>query len=337
MKKIYGMILPLFLILSTSIFVDGCGRKTSDDEGTQSAAKAIVTVKVGTISERDAIVLVDAMGKTDALRKEKTYAPITGRITVLKVLEGTEVKKGDVLAVIQTKESEATILGAKSMLNSAVTAEQKSEAERILKLAQSTQNSVQVLAKFDGIVSTRSVSEGELVAENAELFTIVDLSTIDFLADVSLREVSSVRQGAGASVSFQSIPDKLFPAIVDAVNPQSDIQSQTVKVRLQFSNSNNSLRSLLRTEMIGTAQITTGIRRHALFIPKPALLRNDEDNSYSVVTITADSLAKIIPVIVGTSDEYVTEIRSDQVRSGMMIVTEGNYALTDSTRLSVAR
>jgi len=48
-------------------------------------------------------------------------------------------------------------------------------------------------------------------------------------------------------------------------------------------------------------------------------------------------LAKNIPVFIGTSDEYVTEIRSDQLRSGMMIVTEGNYALTDSTRLSVAR
>jgi RND family efflux transporter MFP subunit len=253
------------------------------------------------------------------------------------VLEGTEVKTGDVLAIIQTKESEATILGARSMLNSAVTSEQKSEAERILKLAQSTQNSVHVLAKFDGIVSTRSVSEGELVAENAELFTIVDLSTIDFLADVPLRDVSSIRRGARASVRFQSIPEKLFPASVDAVNPQTDIQSQTVKVRLRFSNSNNSLRSLLRTEMIGTAQITTGIRRHALFIPKAALLRNDEDNSYSVIMITADSLAKIIPVTVGTSDEFDSEIRSDQIRSGMMIVTEGNYALTDSMRLSVAR
>ena len=337
MKKPYGMVLYIVLILSISLFIDGCRQKPGDDESSQSSAKATVTVKVRAVSERDAIVSVDAIGKTDALRKEKTYALIAGRIVALKVLEGTEVKKGDVLAVIHTKESEATILGAQSMLNSAVTTEQKSEAERILNLAQLTQNNVQVLAKFDGIVSTRSVSEGELIAENAELFTIVDLSTIDFLADVALRDVSSVRRGARASVSFQSIPAKLFPAMVDAVNPQSDIQSQTVKVRLQFSNSNNSLRSLLRTEMIGSAQITTGIRRHALFIPKSALIRNDEYNSYSVIMVTADSLAKIIPVIVGTSDEYVTEIRSDQVRSGMMIVTEGNYALTDSTRLSVAR
>jgi membrane fusion protein (multidrug efflux system) len=337
MKKSYKTFVPFFLILSASLFIAGCRQKQSDDEGSQSSAKAVVTVKVGAVSERDAAVVVEAIGKTDALRKEKSYAPIAGRISTFKALEGTEVKKGDVLAIIQTKESEATILGAESMLRSAVTAEQKSEAEHILELARSTQNSINVSAKFDGVVSTRSVSEGELVAENAELFTIVDLSTIDFLADVPLRDVSSVQRGERASVSFQSIPAKLFPAIVEAMNPQTDIQSQTVKVRLKFSMLNNSILSLLRTEMIGTAQITTGVRRHALFIPKAALLRNDEDNSYSVVTVTADSLAKIIPVVVDTNDDSSAEIRSDQLRAGMMIVTEGNYALTDSTRLSVAR
>jgi RND family efflux transporter MFP subunit len=337
MKKSYIIFMPFILILSGLLLIDGCHQKLSDDEGSQSAAKATVTVKVGTVSERDAIVIVEAIGKTDALRKEKSYAPIAGRIVALNAMEGTEVKKGDVLAIIQTKESEATILGAESMLKSAVTAEQKSEAERILKLARLTQSSVNVSAKFDGFVSTRSVSEGELVAENAELLTIIDLSTIDFLANVPLRDVSSVQRGQRASVSFPSIPTKLFPAIVDAINPQTDIQSQTVKVRLQFSNLNNSLLSLLRTEMIGTAQITTAIRRHALFIPKAALLRNDEDNSYSVVMMTADSLAKIIPVIVGTSDEYLAEIRGEQIYAGMIIVTEGNYSLTDSTRLSLAR
>lgn len=337
MKKSYKIVVPLFFILFTLLLIEGCRQKQSDDESSQSAAKAVVAVKVDAVSERDAFIVVDAIGKTDALRKEKSYAPIAGRIIIFKALEGTEVKKGDVLTIIQTKESEATILGAESMLRSAVTSEQKSEAKHILELARSTQNSINICAKFDGVVSTRSVSEGELVAENAELFTIVDLSTIDFLADVPLRDVSSVQRGERASVSFQSLPAKQFPAIVDAINPQTDIQSQTVKVRLRFSTLNNSILSLLRTEMVGTAQITTGVRRHALFVPKAALLRNDEDNSYSVVTVTADSLAKIVPVIVGTSDEYSAEIRNEQLRAGMMIVTEGNYALTDSTRLSVTR
>ena len=337
MKKSYKTFVPIFLILSTSLLIDGCRNTQSENEGSQSNAKAIVAVKVGAVSERAAMVIVDAIGKTDALRKVKLYAPIAGHIIALKVLEGTEVKRGDILATIQSKESEATILGAESMLMSAVTAQQKSEAERILRLARSTQSSANVQAKFDGFVSTRSVSEGELVAENAELLTVIDLSTIDFLADVPLRVVPSVRRGQRASVQFQSLPGKQFPAIVDAINPQTDVQSQTVKVRLRFIASGSLIQSTLRTDMVGMVQIITGVRRHALFLPKTALLRNDEDNSYSVVMVTADSLAKVIPIIIGTSDETSVEIRSEQLRAGMMIVTEGNYALTDSTRLSVVR
>ena len=333
--SLFTRFFPAFIFL---IILGGCRTKQSeDDAGGQTASKAVVAVKVGTVVERDAIVFVDVLGKTDALRKEKSYAPITGRVVSLKTSEGSEVKKGSVLAVIQTKESEATILGAESMKQSAVTSEQKSEAERVLKLAHLSQNSVNVLAKFDGIVSTRSVSEGELVAENAELLTIIDLSTIDFLADVSLRDVSSVQRGQRAFVRFQSIPDKQFPAKVDAINPQTDFQSQTVKARLQFSALNNSLQSLLRTDMIGTAQIVTGVRRRSLFVPKAALLRNDEDNSFSIVIMTSESLAKVIPVAVGTITDSSAEVRAENLHSGMSVVIEGNYALPDSTRLTIMK
>jgi hypothetical protein len=41
MKKPYGMVLPFFLILFTSLFIDGCRQKPNDDEGSQSAAKAM--------------------------------------------------------------------------------------------------------------------------------------------------------------------------------------------------------------------------------------------------------------------------------------------------------
>jgi RND family efflux transporter MFP subunit len=223
------------------------------------------------------------------------------------------------------------------MKQSAVTSEQKAEAERILRLARSTQNSVNVLAKFDGIVSTRSVSEGELIAENTELLIIVDLSTIDFLADVPLQDVSSIQRGQRAFIRFQSFPDKQFQAKVDAISPQADLQSQTVKARLQFSAFNNSLQSLLRTDMIGTAQIITSVRHLSLFVPKAALLRNDEDNSFSIVIMTSESLAKVIPVAVGTITDSSAEVRAENLHSGMSVVIEGNYALPDSTRLTIVK
>ena len=40
-------------------FSDGCRQKQSDDEDSSSAAKAVVTVKVGTVNERDAFAIVE--------------------------------------------------------------------------------------------------------------------------------------------------------------------------------------------------------------------------------------------------------------------------------------
>jgi membrane fusion protein (multidrug efflux system) len=327
------------LVISTvSIVVMACRKKQSgDDEEGRTPPKATVAVKMTKVVEGDAVIRVTAFGKTDALKKEKIYAPIAGRITSLKVFEGSAVRQGDVIALIQTKESQSAILGAETMLKSATTPEQKAEAERILRLARSTQNSVTMTAKFDGFVSTRSVSEGELVSENAELMTIIDLSTIDFLADVPLRDLPSVKTDQHASILFQTMPGHTYQAVVDAINPQTDIQSQTVKVRLRFVSLSESLHSLLRTDMIGTASIVIGTHPRALFVPKAGLLRNDEENSYSIVTITPDSLSVRIPVVVGIVTDSTAEIQGPSLRPGMPVITEGNYSLTDSTRVTISQ
>ena len=222
------------------------------------------------------------------------------------------------------------------MLQNASTAAQKADAQEALKLARSTQKTVSIAAKFDGFVSSRAVSEGELVVENGELLTIIDPSSIDFLADVTLRELPAVRLNQRATVEFQSLPDRVFPAAVSAINPQSDIQSQTVKVRLEFLSMSENLRSQLRTDMVGDARIVVGTRSHALFIPKSALLRNDEENTYSVVTVTPDSLAKSVLVTVGTTTDSTVEVQSPLLHAGTPVISVGNYSLNDSTRVTTA-
>lgn len=315
----------------------GCRPKVQDDDENKPAVKSVVSVKVEKIQIHDAIVAVSAIGKTDALRKEKMFSPIAGKITALKVNEGSEVRRGDVVAVIQSKESNAAITGAEATLHSATTPKSKDEAERVLQLARSTQNSVKVFAKFDGVVSTRSVSEGEFVAENGELVTIIDLSTIDFLADVPVRDVASIKTGQQAAVRFQSFPAKEFPALVDAINPQTDVQSQTVKARLRFPASSIVETSHLRTDIIGTATIVTGIRHHAFFVPKTAVLRDDENSTYAIVVLTEDSLSLALPVSINPGTDSLVEVAGKGLREGMLVITEGNYALADSTRVTVSR
>ena len=325
-------------LIAVAIIAGGCGKKAgSDDEGGGEHVKATVAVKSIPVRRGDMEITVHATGKVDALRKQKLFSPVAGRVTSLAALEGVSVQPGDVLAVIQTKESQGAILGAESLVRSAKTDEQKAEAQRALEIARSSENSVSIRASVSGIVSTRSISEGELVAENAELFTVIDLSTLVFVADVPARDLPSLALGQRCSILLQSLGAKPLMAVVEAINPQSDAMSQTVKVRLKLLTGDPAKRKLLKTDMIGDVTITTGLLKGAFIVPKAALLRNDESNAYTIVTFTPDSVSISLPVEVRGMTDSTVAIGNHNLKEGMNVIIEGHYALADSTRITVAQ
>jgi RND family efflux transporter MFP subunit len=325
------------LLFALSLIAIGCAKKTASEDEEGGNVKATVAVKMTFLHRGDMATVVESVGKVDALRKQKLFSPVAGRVTSLTALEGATVAAGEVLAVIQTKESQAAIAGAEALVRSARSAEQKAEAQKALDLAKSSENSVAIRALFSGTVSTRSISEGEFVSENAELFTVIDFSTLMFVADVPARDLPLLSVGQRAAISLQSLTGKDLQAAVEAINPQTDITSQTLKVRLKFTGPTSSLAKLLKTDMIGTARIVTGLHKGVFIVPKSAVLRNDEVNAYSVVTFNADSLASSLAVeIVGMTDSTVA-ITHHGLKEGMSIITEGNYALADSTRITVVR
>lgn len=328
----------LWKALLMCALIPGCtNRRADDEESAPLASGPVVAVKTVTITRGTIGVFVTATGRTDAIRREKILAPISGTLISLNVLEGKTVKRGDVVAVIQPRETRSAIIGAEALLRSARTDAERSEAQRSLELARSTQNNIDVYAAVDGIVATRTVTERELVAENAELLTIVDQSTIAFVADVPLQEVTMVRKGERAIVQIQSLPQLHFDAMVDAIHPQSDLQSQTVKVRLRFQGLSNESRRTLKTEMSGVARIQIGFHENALLVPKAALLRDDETGAMSIVVVTPDSLARTYPVTVGARTDSTAEVSGSGLASGMPVIVEGNYSLADSTRITVVR
>jgi multidrug efflux system membrane fusion protein len=326
---------PIFrsLVLAgvAGALLSACGRDSSEKSDAEQTPT--VPVKTAPVIRGEAAATVTATGRTDALRKEKVLSPVAGVVLSLKALEGRTFRAGDLMAVIRSRESQAAMTGAEALLRSARTRLQEQEARRTLALVESTQSTIDLRARFNGTVAVRTVSEGEPVGENAELFTLVDLSSLIFLADVPLASLSVVHAGAAAEIRFTGLPGEIFHGVVDAVSPQSDPQSQTVKVRLHFT---AGPRSLLKADMAGTARIVTSVHRQALLVPRAALLRNDENNTYSVVVVGMDSLARTVQVDVGVVSDSTAEITGGAVREGMNVVVEGNYALADSTRVTTA-
>jgi multidrug efflux pump subunit AcrA (membrane-fusion protein) len=322
------------LLACMTLACGACTRKQAGEETEgQSAAPPVVSVKIsrayrGTLDES-----VVATGKVDVIRRQKVISPVSGTLVSLKALEGMTVQRGAVLAVIRPREAQTSITGAEALLQNARTDAERQEAQAALDLANSTQNMVSVRSVFRGVVAARNVTEGELVAENAELMTVIDLSTIVFVADVPLQDSPRVRKGQHAMLEFQSLAGEEYPALVDAVYPGSEAQSQTVGVRLTLKDTREAARRLLKPSMMGMCRIITGVHRDVLIVPKGALLRDDEHDTYAVVVVHPDSIARLVSVAVGVTTDSTAEIRGTGIDAGTPIVVEGNYALPDSTRV----
>jgi RND family efflux transporter MFP subunit len=332
-----GRCAPVFrtvVRLALCLLIAGCSPRGSDEEEAP-APPALVPVHVEPVRRGDIPVSVSLTGTADVLRKEKVFTPVAGRVLSFAVLEYQSVRAGDTLAVIGTRESQAAIDGARAMLAAASTPKERSEAETMLKLATQSQSKATVRAAFSGVVASRSVTRGELVAENAELLTLLDPETVCFVGDLPLADAGLVRTGQPCVVGFPAMPSARYSGVVDAISPQSDLESQTVKLRIRFTGLDSAGRASIRTGMTGSAAIVTDIHRRALLVPASALLRDDETDAYSVVVVTPDSLARTVAVSKGARTDSTVEISGPGIREGTPVVTGGNYALPESTRVTI--
>jgi multidrug efflux pump subunit AcrA (membrane-fusion protein) len=316
------------------VLLAGCSKRAGGEDES-SGTPARVPVRIGRMREGSIESIVTATGSTDAIRKEKVVAPVAARVVSLSVLEGSVVRKGDLLAVLRPREAHTAMEGARSLLRSATTEAERKEAERAIVLTDSSQPALTVRAGFDGVVATRSVSEGELVAEQAEIFTILDPATIIFVADIPVGTTGSVTVNCPARVTLTQLSLKRLDAVVDALSPQADAQSQTVRVRLRFRGLTPQEEKLMRTNLAGVAQIITGSHRNALLIDRSAILHDDESDVWSIAVLTPDSLAHLIPVRIGVQNDSVVEILDRGVHAGQQVILRGHYGLTDSTRVTV--
>ena len=337
-KRVNPMPKFIFLACLCGVLSLGCVKRGKEDEesGQGGGAAPVVDVKLDSLIVGSIEDFIIATGKTDVLKRENIASPFGGKILSLKATEGMSVKPGEVVAVIRTKESESAMDGAETLLRTAHSEAEKSEAQRAVELARTTQSTVSLRAKQGGVVSSRLVQEGEQVSENENLMSILDLSTLDFQAEVPLTNVGSVRVGQAVVVSLQSLPDKDFNARVDAILPQIQALSQTLSIRLKFTPTKGSdigIQNLLKTDMFGEARIILSTRPRVLLAPKAALLRNDEDGSYSLVTVGADTVAHTVTVQAGTGQGTRIEVMADGLVAGTKVVVQGQHGMADSTKV----
>ncbi len=117
---------------------------------------------------------------------------------------------------------------------------QSLQAQATLMEAMSVFDDMKIIAPTDGVITTKLVNEGEVVASGAGLFDIVNLNEVYLKGYVAEGKVGLVHLGQKADIRIDSMPNVAFPATVRYIASQTEftpkeVQTQDERVKLVYA------------------------------------------------------------------------------------------------------
>lgn len=184
-----------------------------------------------------------------------------------------------------------------------------------------------VRAPYAGYVSNRPIAVGEYVTPSSNIATVLRTNPIKLQLQVQEAEAPYITQGMGVSLEVDAHKDKKFGGQVTAVNPAIDPVSRSVTVEAAIENGDNQLRS----GMFATAQIVRQGGGKAVFVPRSAVLSDQNTQSYRVFVIQGD-IAKLRVVQIGSEEGDMIQILSG-IQADELLATSNLQQLFEGARV----
>jgi multidrug efflux pump subunit AcrA (membrane-fusion protein) len=175
-------------------------------------------------------------------------------------------------AINVARQSNQAVQSAQAQVESArsaVAIAQKAVADTIIR------------APYAGYVSSRPVAVGEYVTPASVVATVLRTNPIKLNMQVPEADVPHVTPGMGVSLQVEAFGDRSFAGQVSAVNPAIDPASRSATIEALVENGDNALRS----GMFATARIVRPGGSTAVYVPKAAVISDQNTQSYRVFVV----------------------------------------------------
>lgn len=185
---------------------------------------------------------------------------------------------------------------------------------------------ITITAPVSGVVAELSVREGMTVMTGAPLFRINGLGTIWVNADIPENQSAKVRVGNAVEAHTPSLPGIIFKGKVNAILPQIDVATRTLKARIELANPSGQL----VPGMFANLSFSSESRKDILQVPNEAVIQTGT----RAVVMVAQGDGKFMPVDVetGTEANGQTEIRKG-LEVGQKVVVSGQFLIDSEASL----
>jgi multidrug efflux pump subunit AcrA (membrane-fusion protein) len=186
---------------------------------------------------------------------------------------------------------------------------------------------MRIAAPLSGFLVVKRVEVGAWVKIGDPVADLIALDPVYVVGPVSETDVPRLARGARARVTLDAYPGRTFAGEVAYVVPQADSQSRAFPVKVRVRNPAH----VLKSGMFARVVLEIPGARRAVYVPKDAVLRRD-DNS-AVVFVVDDGVARARPVRTGAASGAEVEVLDGALRAGQEVVVIGHALLRDGARV----
>jgi len=291
---------------------------------------------------------LSVMGSLKAKAEIPLRFEVQGLVQKILFKEGDRIKKGDLIANLDTKNAELKVKYAQSKLIAAEktynsllkklevhkdlyaaealikakleeveyeveSAEAQLEAtEAEHKIAQEELKKSFIYAGKDGIMGKREAEEGEFVTPQNELGTFYDTSELFVEVGIVERDATKILSLQRSEIFVDAFPNKIFNGSVERLFPVVEGKSRTLTARIKIQEPD----PMLLPGMFARVDVVTVDLKNALMVPTISLSSLDQD-------------VFILPVITSSSiieEEEGTKVGTVELRTVKVGYISSDYA-----------
>ena len=232
---------PLFACLSASLLLSACDSANNTDSSSHRAQQTSHRVEVIDVQNRPVSLTQTVSGTLEAVTKIRLYNEESGRIIKMPYHEGDNVKKGTLLVQLDNELLKTDVAKAKASREQAnvdlsrlkkllpkkiATEEEVARAKTELDLAIAEEKRqltrlkrTSIIAPIDGLITKRLYEPGDLLAQQSQIHTIIDPTSLRLKASLAERWLPLVKKNQLVTMQIDALGDKKFNASIVRIHP----------------------------------------------------------------------------------------------------------------------
>jgi membrane fusion protein, multidrug efflux system len=331
----------------------GGGMGGMGGRGGVGGASRVAVVEVQPVTRGSIARQVTVSGTVEPVRSIGVNSQLSGAVTSVLVQEGDAVRRGAVLARMDARELAAQLASAQASYEVTKAAYERAaqlrerrvitlpeyERERTAHAAAVAQveqlrtriGFATVTAPVTGVITEKRVESGDVVGNQARLFSIADISELVTRVGVSELDVVELRQGDLVTITLDAFPNRALNGRIRRIFPMADPTTRLVPVEVVFDAESARM---ARPGFLARVTFNLATSSDVLLLPVGAVLGGQ--GAQAVFTIENGTAARRtvttgltsqgrVEIVSGlTEGEHVVVVGNTNLREGMVVRVAGS-------------